>query len=275
LDVEALLRRIGLDARPAPTVEGLRRVHRAYVGAVPYEDLSVQLGESAPLDVEALAARLLSGGRGGYCFEVNGVLAELLRSLGFAVTMHESVVDERSSGAPTNHLALSVAVDGRRFLAEAGWGEGWVEPLPLEPGAHTLGPFTWTVSPVPGGWWIDQHAWGSTPGFFIAAAPAAYADFEPHHRRLSTDPESHFVQTLVVQQPHADRIVTLRARTLSVVGPGVDERHVCADADDFAAVLAGSFGIDPDALGPERLHRLWDQAGEQHARWLAARTADG
>ena len=76
MDVEALLRRIGLDQRPAPTIDGLRRVHRAYVGSVPYEALSVQLGEFAPLDVDALAERLLSGGRGGYCFEVNGVLGD-------------------------------------------------------------------------------------------------------------------------------------------------------------------------------------------------------
>jgi N-hydroxyarylamine O-acetyltransferase len=268
VDVEALLTRIGLDARPAPTIEGLRRVHRAYVGSVPYEDLAVQLGESAPLDVAALTARVVSG-RGGYCFEVNGVLAALLRSLGFAVTMHESIVDERDSGAPTNHLALSVEAEGRTFLAEAGWGEGWIEPIPLEPGSHTVGPFTWTVSSVPGGWWIDQHEWGSTPGFFIRASPAVYDDFQAHHRRLSTDPESHFVQTLVVQQPHADRIVTLRARTLSVVGPDISSRYVAVDAGDFAAILSREFGIVLDAA---RLDRLWTQACAQHERWLASRS---
>ena len=138
MDVEALLARIGLDARPAPTVEGLRRVHRAYVSSVPYEDLTVQLGAFAPLDVDALCARLLSGGRGGPCFEVNGVLAALLSDLGFAVTMHESLVDERDSGAPTNHLGLSVVAEGRTFLAEAGWGEGWLEPLAMDTAAKSV-----------------------------------------------------------------------------------------------------------------------------------------
>lgn len=272
MDVEAVLRRIGLDERRAPTVEGLRRVHRAYVSSVPYEDIAVQLGESAPLDVDALAERLLTGGRGGYCFEVNGVLAALLEDLGFAVTRHESVValDDRGRDAPTNHLALIVVAEGRRFLAEAGWGEGWLEPLELHPGPHTAGPFTWTVSEVDGGWWIDQHAWGSTPGFFVAAREATLADFAAPHAHLSTSPESHFTRTLLVEQPHDDHIVTLRSRTLRRRGPALDEQEVLPDRTAFAAALRDRFGI---TLDEPRLERLWAQACEQHARHVASRSA--
>ena len=78
--IERLLARIGLDRAPAADVDGLFRVHRAFLGRVPYEDLAVQLGETAPLDEAALTARLLQDGRGGYCFELNTVLAALLRS---------------------------------------------------------------------------------------------------------------------------------------------------------------------------------------------------
>ena len=53
-------------------------VHRAYLGAIPYEDLAVQLGETGPLDPAALVPRLLREGRGGYCFELNTVLGWLL-----------------------------------------------------------------------------------------------------------------------------------------------------------------------------------------------------
>ena len=59
--------------------------------------------------------------------------------------------------------------------------------------------------------------------------PAMLAEFAPHHARLSTSPDSGFVQTLVVQLPADDRIVTLRARTLFVDGPGLGERHVIDD----------------------------------------------
>jgi N-hydroxyarylamine O-acetyltransferase len=220
------------------------------------------LGECGPLDAAALTRRVL-GGRGGYCFEINTVLGALLRGLGFRVTQHQAVV--RGEG-PTNHMALLVDLDGERWLADAGLGEGFVDPLPLREGAHVIGPFTYTLTREPAGtWWMGQHDWGSIGGFRMAPEPSPLFAFEPHHRRLSTDPESSFVRTLVVQQPHRDRIVSLRARTLTAVGPAVDERRVLADAAEFAEVLAG-FGISLDAA---RLDRLWAQACAQHDEFLA------
>src|SRR5512139_1194232 len=138
-----LLARIGLDAAPAADADGLRRAHRAFVSAVPYENIAVQLGECGPIDPPALARRVVDGRRGGYCFEINTVLALLLEELGFAVERHEAVVHGEG---PTNHMALVVTVDGRRWLADAGLGEGFVDPLPLREGAHTgPGGLVWTL----------------------------------------------------------------------------------------------------------------------------------
>jgi N-hydroxyarylamine O-acetyltransferase len=263
-----LLRRIGLAEAPPADAAGLHTVHRAFVSRVPYEALAVQLGECAPLDPDALVGRVLVGGRGGYCFEVQTVLQTLLESLGFVVERREGLVaarDARAAGEPTNHLALVVQTpDAGPFIAEAGWGEGPLDPLPLREGPMTVGAFTYRLERDGDGWWVTQHEFGSTPGFRFADAPATLADFAPHHERLSTSPESPFVQTLVVQRPFDDRIVTLRARTLFVDGPAGRVRHVLEDPQAFAAALRSEFGIDPDALGSERLHRLWAQAVEQH-----------
>ena len=259
-----LLAHIGLDAPPPADRSGLFAVHRAYLETVPYEDIAVQLGETGPLDEAALTARILSG-RGGYCFELNTVLAALLRGVGFRVTQHQAVV--RGEG-PTNHMGLVVDLDGERWLADAGLGEGFVDPLPLREGAHAVGPFTYTLTREPEGtWWMGQHEWGSIGGFRMAPDPSPVAAFEPHHRRLSTDPESSFVKTLVVQRPLPDRIVSLRSRTLSEVGPAVDSRRVLADAAEFAEVLAG-FGLRLDAA---RLDRLWAAACAQHDAFVAGR----
>jgi N-hydroxyarylamine O-acetyltransferase len=266
---DRLLARIGLTEPPPATLAGLRTVHRAYVSRVPYEDLTVQLGESEPLHPGHLVERVLHGGRGGYCFEINTVLYELLVSLGFSVERRQGIVaarDAHATGEPTNHLALVVDVPGAGpAIAEAGWGEGPLDPLPLAEGSVTSGAFTYTIErDGPDGWWVGQHEHGSSPGFRFADAPADLADFQPHHERLSTSADSSFVKTLVVQQPHDDRIVTLRARTRFADGPGLRERAVVADEDAFAAALRDGFGIDPVALGPERLARLWRQALEQH-----------
>jgi N-hydroxyarylamine O-acetyltransferase len=268
MDVQPLLRRIGLPGLPRPDAGGLRELHRAYVGTVPYEALAAQLGEGAPLDAGELTARV-AGGRGGYCFEVNTVLFALLTEAGFQVTRHQANVN---GSELTNHMALVVDVDGRRFLADAGLGEGPLDPVALVDGAVTPGPLRWRVERLPHGWRLHQvHAWGSITAFDFADEPSELEAFAPHHARLSGTPESSFVQTLVLQRPYDDRIVTLRSRTLSVVGPTVDRREIVPDEAAFVDVLRDEFGIDAAVLGAERTARLWARACEQHERFLARR----
>jgi N-hydroxyarylamine O-acetyltransferase len=260
--IERLLARIGLDRAPAADVDGLFRLHRAFVGRVPYEDIAVQLGETGPLDEAALIERLLHDGRGGYCFELNTVLAALLRAVGFVVTHHEAVV---GGEGPVNHMALLVQLDGERWLADAGLGEGYLDPLPFREDATTIGPFTYTLEREPGGsWWMGQHEWSSFSGFRMTEEALPLSAFDPHHRRMATDPESSFVKTLVLQQPSVDRITTLRARTISVVGPSADTKEV-VEREQFPEVLHDIFGV---TVRGERLERLWAQAVDQHEEFL-------
>jgi N-hydroxyarylamine O-acetyltransferase len=272
--IDALLAHLGFDAPPALDADGLRVLHRAFLSRLAYDGLTAQLGEHRPLDAEELVARTLATGRGGYCFEINTIMLTLLQGLGFAVERREGIVDARTAyagGALTNHLALvATTPGGQRFLCDAGWGEGPVEPMLLEEATHAQGPLRWTVERDGGdGWWVGQHEWGSSPGFRFGDASAALSAFAPHHQRLATDPDSSFVKTLVVQQPKDDHIVTLRARTLSRKGPDVDQRVVLPDEDAFADTLQHVFGIDPGALGAGRVARLWANAGAQHQRFLS------
>jgi N-hydroxyarylamine O-acetyltransferase len=110
-----------------------------------------------------------------------------------------------------------------------------------------------------------MHEWTSFRGFRMTEEESTIADFDAHHERLATDPESSFVKTFVVQSPQPDRIVTLRSRTLSAVGPDVDSKRVL-ERSEFAGVLREEFGV---AVGGERLERLWTLAVAQHEAFLA------
>lgn len=272
-DAERLLSRISLTAPPATDLAGLRALHRAYVARMPYDTLAIHLDEFAPLDLDGLLDRVTQGGRGGYCFELNGLLAWLLETLGFGVERREAIVAPRDDDGPINHLALVVTVPGvdGQWLADAGLGEGWMEPLALEPGVQ-VGPgrLGWTLERQPTSWWVTHHPWGSFPGLRIDDPVVDLDAFAPHHERLSCDPASSFRRALAVQRPSDHSVLTLRARTLTVRGPDIDEERVVADEDDFAAVLTHEFGIDAATLGAERLARLWTAACAQHAAWAAA-----
>jgi N-hydroxyarylamine O-acetyltransferase len=117
------------------------------------------------------------------------VLFELLRAVGFEVERRLGIVGPREShqgGAPVNHMALVVHTDdGEPFIADAGLGEGPVDPLPLRPGAVRAGAFEYTIEPDGDGWWVGQHEFGSYAGYRfgapatrtreVLADPAAFA----------------------------------------------------------------------------------------------------
>ena len=129
---------------------------------------------------------MLRDGRGGYCFELNTLLAALLRAAGFSVTHHQAVV---GGEGPTNHMALLVELDGERWLADSGLGEGFLEPLPFREGRFSRGPFAYSLEREPGGsWWMGHHRWGSFSGFRMTGEASPVSAFEAHHRRLATDP---------------------------------------------------------------------------------------
>ena len=68
------LQRIGLDSVPAPDWEGLRHLHHAQFFSIPFENLDIQLGQLIKLDSRSLIDKLIYKQRGGYCFELNGLL---------------------------------------------------------------------------------------------------------------------------------------------------------------------------------------------------------
>ena len=137
-DVAAYLRRLGVEAEP-PSVDGLRRLHRAHVERVPYETFWIHLDQAWGIEPEASLRRVARDGRGGYCFQLNGSLSLLLEALGYRVTRHVGGVhgpEGPSVDALTNHLVLVVhdladadSPDGRWYV-DAGLGDALHEPLP-------------------------------------------------------------------------------------------------------------------------------------------------
>ncbi|MBR5680727.1 MAG: arylamine N-acetyltransferase, partial [Clostridia bacterium] len=77
--------RIGLTYDPdaAPTPALLSDVQYAMATHVPYENLDITAGIPLSLDYGDLYDKIVTRHRGGYCFEINGFLGEVLRSLGY------------------------------------------------------------------------------------------------------------------------------------------------------------------------------------------------
>ena len=78
--LDAYLERLGYSAPVAPDLATLVALHRAHITTIPYENLEIQLGRENVLDEPAFAAKLVDARRGGWCYEMNGLLTAMLRA---------------------------------------------------------------------------------------------------------------------------------------------------------------------------------------------------
>jgi len=277
--VRAYLDRLGVIPEP-PSIDALRRLHRAQVERIPYETVWLHLGEPWTADPVAALIRIARHGRGGYCFHVNGAFGELLRALGYRVTRHVGGVHGPQGpdpGALSNHLVLTVTglpTDDHPsglWYVDAGLGDGLYEPLPLRPGTFRQGPYQFTLEQeIDGvGSWHLLHdpQLGSFTGMSFDLAPAATDAFDVRHRFLATSPASNFARTVTAQLRHADGTEMLRGLVLSSVGTGDGTARVLLERDEWFDVLADRFGLALDDVAPNAKDRLWARSLDAHQSW--------
>jgi len=156
LNTTAYLDRIAYSGGTEPSAETLRALHRAHMLAVPFENLDIQLGRPIVCAEESFLHKIVTERRGGFCYELNGAFAALLRALGFRVAMLSARVAGADGryGREFDHLTLRVVdtfVDARvdtrvnilrdvvptgphsTWLADVGFGDSFIEPLLLQP----------------------------------------------------------------------------------------------------------------------------------------------
>lgn len=247
LDLDAYLHRIGYSGRLQPVRAVLEALHLAHATHIPFENLDILLKRPIRLDLASLQAKLVTAGRGGYCFEQNLLFSAALQRLGFSVTQLAARVLYRSGRkVPRTHVVLMVDVEGSRWLADVGFGlEGLLLPLSLA-GGHDSRQFAWTyrVLEADGEWLLQtlrDGSWADLYSFYLT--PCLAVDFEPANHYMSTHPDSRFVQTLTVQLPTPEVRHMLRNRELVLDRGATVTRRMLADDDELLAVLAEVFGL--------------------------------
>ncbi|MEV7598706.1 arylamine N-acetyltransferase [Kitasatospora sp. NPDC089797] len=260
----AYLERIGVPEPGAPSAANLARLQSAHLRAVPFENLSIHLGEPVVLDPAALVAKVVDRRRGGFCYELNGAFAELLRSLGYRVSLLSArVFDGERLGPPFDHLALRVgtggadgAADGADgddaagpWLVDVGFGRFALRPLRLEERGEQADPQgTFTIRPGGTHWELDVLMDG-VPQYRIDPRPYPLADFAPTCWWHSTSPQSPFARGATCTLPAADggRTTLSGDRLIRTAPDGTRDELRLADAEALAAYRE-HFGIALDRL---------------------------
>ena len=262
------LERIGFIGHPRPDLATLRRLQCAHLARISFENLDVQLGRRVTLDLEAAFAKLVTAGRGGWCYEMNGLLAWALEEIGFAVTRMAAGVMRIANGdaAIGNHLVLRIDLD-RPYLADVGFGDGMLEPVPIVEHIFRHDFLDYRLEDLGDGWWrFHNHPLGGTPSFDFELKPAERALLANKCEWLQTAPESPFVQNAVAQRHMPNRLAMIRGRTLKVLTPAGLSTQKINSAAEYLDTLRDTFDLDvPEAasLWPKIVARHEELFGQQ------------
>ncbi len=250
MDLDAYFARIDYRGSRAPTLDTLHAIARRHVETIPFENIDVLLGRGIDLEIDALFAKLVVARRGGYCFEQNTLMLEVLTALGFEarplsarvryqrprdytparthllvrVELAESWLVDVGVGAMSPTAALRLADEGeqatphepRRLLRENG---KIYHQVRFGADWHDVAELTLEEMPV-----IDR----------IVA-----------NWYTSAHPQSHFRSRLLVARATASGRVTLLNDELSVRhADGTADKSKVTSHDQLRALLAEHFGIE-------------------------------
>ena len=259
-DLPAYFRRIGYQGSREPTLATLRAVHRAHVCRIAYENIDVVARTPVDQTIERIFAKIVGAGRGGWCYEMNGLLGWALTTMGFEVTRMVGGVERslRGDSAFGNHLVLRVAHEGAHWIVDAGLGDGLLDPIPLAEGDVSQG---WRRASLrklsEGEWRFTNREHGLPPDFDFRTAPADEALLQATCEHLQTDPESRFVQNLIVQRVSPDGGQSLIGRLLIDMRTG--QRTLLDSAAHLERVLRDDFELTPPDMAP-----LWPGIAARH-----------
>lgn len=264
VDLPAYFARVGHEGDAAPTLANLQSIHARHVDAIPFENLAAFLGEPVPLDLASLQAKLLTPGRGGWCFEHNLFLSAVLEAMGYEVRRLAARVRWNIPPdvvTPRSHMLMRVRVAGEEYLADAGFG-GLTLSAPLrlvadeeqatlhEPHRllHQGGAYTLQAKVA------DE--WATLYVFDLHEHQLA--DYEVSNWYLANNPRSQFVSGLIAARAEPGVRHALRNTRYAIhhAGGRTERRHL-GSAAEFRSVLGDAFHIDvpATALFEEKIAR--------------------
>jgi N-hydroxyarylamine O-acetyltransferase len=248
--LDAYLARIGYSGPRTATIDTLEAVHALHPAAIPFENLSPLLGWPVKLDVDSLHAKMVAGGRGGWCFEHNTLFRHALEALGFSVTsLAARVLWNAVPGnpvGPRSHMLLLVNLGGANYIADTGFGGNVLTaPLRLEPHVeqptphelHRLLPLEngFVLEALLGSQWMALYRFTLEPQF--------PSDYEVSNWYLCHHPSSFFREILIAARVTPEARYALRNNGLAIHRKNGTEKRTLADAAAVRASLENDFSI--------------------------------
>lgn len=265
MNLAQYLQRIDYHHTPEVDYDTLCRIHRQHLLHIPYENFDVQLRRPLDFDPQRIFNKLVVNRRGGWCYEMNGLLGWALGQIGFQVTRMSGAVMRAAEGDGQfgNHLVLEVMLD-QPYLADTGLGDGITYPIPIREGTYQQQFLNYRLERLDDGTWrMHNHEHSNVASFDFRHAPADESELSGKCHWLQTDSKSPFRKVLIAQKltthGYAQQLGK-RFTNLTATGETVEDIH---DPNAFNAHMLNTFGIDQD------IQPIWEQLVATHEALFA------
>ena len=251
MDIRTYLKRIQYSRPVNPDAQTLHGLQRAHLEHVPFENLDIGLKRPIRLEKKALWDKIILHGRGGFCYELNGLFAWLLQEIGFNVTYLNARVYNREGnlGIDFDHLALLVQIPNQteRWLADVGFGDTFTAPLCLDgPEIQEQGLRSYRLERIGEGFAIWQKNYDGSweRHYFFDLYPHRFPqEYQSACTYHQTSPLSSFTRGSIISRAMPDGRISLEEGRVIVTQNGLRMERAIKNRTEYQALLEQYFGI--------------------------------
>jgi len=252
MNVPAYIERIRYTGDVRPDVDTLHGLQMAHMLSVPFENLDIGLKRSIKIDEASIWDKVVVNRRGGFCYELNGLFAWLLKQIGFDVTYLNARVFNREGnlGIDFDHLALLVQIPDQpeRWLADVGFGDSFTEPLNFQERREQVqGLRAYRLDKIPEGYVVWQRNFDGTwerQYFFDLQSHKFPEEYESACLYHQTSSESSFTRGSIISTATPDGRVSLEDGQLIVTTNGLRTEQPVANTEEYHTLLKRHFDVE-------------------------------
>lgn len=249
-DINAYLKRIGMDSPTQCNLTYLNRLIFAHQCAIPFENLDVINGNlPISMDADLIFDKIITRKRGGYCFELNTMFKKLISALGYhAEFCRCRILRRKDYLPPVLHVASLITLEDELYFCDVGYGG----PQPggavkIEDGLETVcasqrfrmkknNSYWWTMS------YFSNNVWEDVLQFTLM--PQDIVDFAVLNHYCSTSPECIFTKKVVVNRRLVNGSISLSNNRFTKLVNGIRTEEQISDQTRYQNILKQEFGIE-------------------------------
>ena len=250
MNIKDYINRINYKGDLKPSFTVLKDLQKAHLLNVAFENLDIHYGNTIDLDLIKIYHKIVEKGRGGFCYELNGLFNRLLKNIGFDSKMISArVYDNKNKkfGKEYDHLAIIVKLDKIKYLVDVGFGEFIFHPLKLE---------IYTIQSDPrGDFIIEQYDQEydqvskiedkkTSIEYIFSEKERTLNEFTEMCNYHQTNANSHFTQKKLISKPTKNGRITITGDTLKITENGKIKKNISLNKEDYKKQLFKWFNID-------------------------------